>query len=497
MKKRCVVIGSGLGGLSSGVILARNGWQVTVIEKQPIIGGCLQCFTRRGARFETGMHFIGSARPDELVGKLLRYLGLSSLPLEELDPEGYITVKINGETFRFPNGREAFIQALASRFPEERSNLERYFTIVEEIAASSSLHSLRTVANLSEVTAEYQTRSINEVVDSLFTDPLLRRVIVGDLPLHAAELNRTPFAQHAFVTDFYNRSAFRIAGGSDLIASSLARTIRSLGGKVRTCAEATRILCSDTEATGVEINGSELLEADMVIGAVHPSIVTRITASPRLRPAYRERIESLRNTSGCFSLYLKFREGSVPYMNTNFFSYPGGSPWQEHCATSPWPQSYLYMHFCHEPHPRFAQSGVVLAYMPWEDVARWEGSSVGRRGPDYEALKRTREAALLQALERDFPGIGSCIEFTETATPLTYLNYTATPGGSMYGVAKDISLGAAGRVSPRTRVPNLLLTGQNINSHGLLGVLVGSIVTCSEILGSETIYRQILAANEK
>ena len=52
----------------------------------------------------------------------------------------------------------------------------------------------------------------------------------------------------------------------------------------------------------------------------------------------------------------------------------------------------------------------------------------------------------------------------------------------MYGVAKDVSLGAAGRVPYRTKIPNLYLAGQNVNSHGMMGVLVGSIVTCSEII---------------
>lgn len=498
MSRRCVVIGSGLGGLSTGVILARNGWQVTVVEKEPRIGGCLQCFTRRGARFETGMHFIGSARPHELVGKLLRYLGIGDTPLSPLDPLAYNTVQLCGERFRFANGREPFIETLAERFPKEKDNLARYFDIVEGVAASSSLHALRTVQTLSDFATHYQTVSINEVVDSLFADPLLRNVIVGDLPLHAGERDRTPFAQHAFITDFYNRSAFRIPGGSDIIAASLASTLQSLGGEVRTLAEATAILCSDTVATGVEVNGEELLEADLVIGAVHPSIVTRITRSPRLRAAYRDRIATLPATVGCFSLYLKFKPAAVPYMNSNFFSYSGSTPWDgERYTAASWPEGYLYMHHCHEPQPRFAHSAVVLAYMRFSEVAPWLGTRVGERGEAYAQLKAARTARLLEALERDFPGIGACIESTCTATPLTYLDYTGTPGGAMYGVARDITLGAAGRVSPRTRVPNLLLTGQNVNSHGLLGVLVGSILTCSELLGAETIYTQITEANKQ
>ena len=59
-------------------------------------------------------------------------------------------------------------------------------------------------------------------------------------------------------------------------------------------------------------------------------------------------------------------------------------------------------------------------------------------------------------------------------------------------MARDISLGPAGRVQHRTKIPNLLLAGQNVNSHGILGVLVGTIVTCSELLTSEYIFNDII-----
>ena len=71
MKGKVVIIGSGLGGLSCGVILAKNGYQVVVLEKNSQPGGCLQCFTRRGVQFETGMHFIGSAGPGQTLDKLM------------------------------------------------------------------------------------------------------------------------------------------------------------------------------------------------------------------------------------------------------------------------------------------------------------------------------------------------------------------------------------------------------------------------------------------
>ena len=110
-------------------------------------------------------------------------------------------------------------------------------------------------------------------------------------------------------------------------------------------------------------------------------------------------------------------------------------------------------------------------------------------------MKQRRAEQLIDVVCRDFPHLRDAIAGYETSTPLTYQDYTGTEGGSMYGVAKDINLGPAGRVPHRTKVPNLLLTGQNINAHGILGVLVGTIVTCSELLTSEHIFQDIIKAN--
>ena len=71
-KQKIVIIGSGLGGLSCGLILCRNGYDVTILEQGAQVGGCLQCFTRQGTKFETGMHFVGSADEGQVLNRLLR-----------------------------------------------------------------------------------------------------------------------------------------------------------------------------------------------------------------------------------------------------------------------------------------------------------------------------------------------------------------------------------------------------------------------------------------
>lgn len=497
MHKDVIIIGSGLGGLSTGVVLAKNGYNVTVVEQGTQIGGCLQCFTRRGVKFETGMHFIGSAAPGQTLDKLMHYLEISDkVQLSRLSPSAYDVISLAGEKFEFANGREDFIKTLASRFPDQRQNLERYYDLIEKVANASSLHSLKYAETTDMVDTTYQLCSIDDVLQETITNPLLANVLVGTLPLYAAERGKTPFSTHAFIMDFYNQSAFRIVGGSDSIARALAENIELYGGKVLTRSKAVKIHCDEEKAKGVELVSGAILPCDYVISAIHPMRTLELLDTKLIRPAFRKRINSIPQTTGGFSVYLKFKENSMPYMNYNFYGYKNSTPWDcEHYDDLSWPKGYLYMHMCHKDKAEYAKSGVILSYMNYADVEKWSNTTIGHRGADYEEFKNTMAEKLLNEVEKDFPGLRTQIEAYYTATPLTYRDYTGTEGGGMYGIAKDINMAAAYRVSQRLKVPNVLQTGQNINSHGMLGVLVGTIVTCSELLTSKTIYQQILETN--
>lgn len=495
---KIVVIGSGLGGLTCGYILQKNGYDVTVLEQGTQIGGCLQCFSRRGVKFETGMHFIGSAYPGQTMHSVMNYFGLfEDMRLSELDRDGYNTISLAGEKFCFANGKDPFIEKMGSYFPREKDALSRYMKIIERISSASTLNSLSSEQRDMAANTEYQIKSINEVLDELFKDPLLKSVLVGDLPLYSAELDKTPFSQHAYIMDFYNQSAFRIEEGSDVIAASLARSIRAMGGRVLTRKRVIKIHCNETKATGVETADEVFYEADQIISTIHPNRLLEMLDTKLIRPAFRTRINNIPQTAGCFAVYVRFKEGVTPYLNTNYYGYRGVSPWNcERYTPEEWPKGFLYMHMCHEDRAKCAKSGVILSYMNMQDVIRWKGTPVGHRGEDYECFKRRHAETLMTEVERHFPGFIASVEDYFTSTPLTYVDYTGTEGGSMYGVAKDIRAGAAGRVPYKTKIPNLLLAGQNVNSHGILGVIVGTLVTCSELISSETLYKQIKESNK-
>jgi all-trans-retinol 13,14-reductase len=497
--KKCIIIGSGLGGLSTGVILAKNGYEVTILEQASQVGGCLQCFTRDGVKFETGMHFIGSLDDDQVLSHYLNYLEIKDkITFNRLDTQAYDVVALQGERFDFPNGREAFIEKFAQRFPSQRENLERYCDLVEQVASLSPFRDLQ--HNVDEnrfIDDKLLYQSLSEVIDQTITDPLLRVVLVGNLSLYAAQKDKTPFATHAFIFDFYNKSAFRIVGGSDAIVKALRQVLEQYGGTILTRHKVSRILVEGKKATGVVTENGKTFIADVVISDVNPKQLVDLVEPSIFTEAYKSRIKGIPDTISVFSLFLRFKEGAMPYINSNFYGFHTDSPWKmSGTIDDTWPQGYLYMHHCHEPNPKTARGGVVLAYMSMDAVKQWSETTIGRRGKEYEQFKHEMAERLIDAVEQDFPSFRESLADYYAATPLTYRDYTLTPNGSIYGLARNVN-NIADRVSFKTKVSNLFLVGQNINSHGMLGVLVGTMTVCQHLLGEEKVRQQMVEANRK
>ncbi len=74
--KTAVIIGGGLGGLFTGGVLAKEGFKVTVLEKNVTAGGGLQTFNRFGKTYDTGMHVIGGMQPGGNIYRICQYLGI-------------------------------------------------------------------------------------------------------------------------------------------------------------------------------------------------------------------------------------------------------------------------------------------------------------------------------------------------------------------------------------------------------------------------------------
>jgi all-trans-retinol 13,14-reductase len=151
--------------------------------------------------------------------------------------------------------------------------------------------------------------------------------------------------------------------------------------------------------------------------------------------------------------------------------------------------------------PEYAESAVAMCYMRYGETKRWDKtvntvSNKNNRGEDYEEFKIRKSESVLNKLEKKYSGIRNKVKAYYSSTPLTYRDYIGNSDGSMYGIVRESANPMKTFIASRTKIPNLLLTGQNVHlGHGVLGVTIGAMLTCSEILGLDYMLKQIRNTN--
>lgn len=514
------IIGAGLGGLFTGAILAKEGCKVTVLEKNAIIGGGLQSFQRFGETFDTGMHVVGGMRPGGNIWRICRYLGIEG-KARLMDVDDDCTDRLyfaeDQQFYTIAQGREGFVESLARSFPNERKNLERYVDAVLRIADNTDLFNLRPSSGTLSLFAGSSDflMAATDFIAQFTTDPKLRAVLAYMNPLYGGRPGQTPAYVHAIISTLYIRGASRFVGGSSNFADLLAELITNYGGKVIAGDGVEWVEVSNFPSpSGGGVRGGgrhvdfvrtkkgHVYTADHYISAIHPCTLLRLMDERAFPKAFRERLNSIPNAHSAFSLFIKLKPGSFPYINhSEYYMTRYDDVWNFSRPDRPWPLGYLFMTPPEEVHtlqrlealPTTATKALVTAPMPFEMVKKWEDTTPGHRSPDYEAWKADRAAALLRQIEEVHPGFGQCIEAVNTASPLTIRDYYGAKDGTICGFSKDCRNIALSQLPVVTKIDNLLLTGQNNNLHGFCGVPLTAITTCEALLGTNYVLEKINA----
>lgn len=489
------IIGSGLGGLLCGYILGKEGFSVCILEKHSQPGGNLQTFTRHSHKFETGVHYAGALGPGQTLSRYWNYFGLmDDLSYQELDRDGFDRVAFGDEEFPLAQGFDNFTEQLLRHFPVEAGSLKAFIGGIQEVVSAFPLYNLEIPKDQRK--HHYTTRSARDFLEKLSPIPHpasripLPSVLAGNNYLYGGS-SQTPLHVASLINHSFISGAYRIIGGSDQVSQSLVRSITAQGGTVITRKEVNAIERAGRTFTLRTAVGDRYLSS-MVISGIHPAATLSMMPADMLRSAYQKRISALQNTASPFMLFLSLKPGTFPYLNYNYYYHVTPDPWDEKKASqAQWPAMFLLSTGCHHAGQKYAETVTILTYMNFSEVAVWKNTKVGRRGPEYEAFKIERAEKLLALASGRFPGLHAAIEHMDISTPLTCRDYTGNPEGSLYGIEKNFHEPLLTTVMPRTKIPDFYFTGQNTNLHGVLGVTIGAVVTCGEILGLEYLLKKI------
>ena len=466
-----VIIGGGLGGLETGVFLSERGMKVLVLERCRQLGGALQSYRRGSRTYDTGFHYVGGLGKGERLEAVFRGLGLMELPWRKMDDQ-FDIVHVGSRHIPISQGWDSFVDGLASQFPSERDAISAYAELLKRCCLGSDLQ-------LMDINA-------HQYLTSHFRDPMLIDAISG--ASIRMELRKESLPLLAFIENNsgYVESSWRLAGDGSMIAELLAQKIRKNGGQTVCSTDIVRLEEKDGLIRSATSADGRVFRGGIFISDIHPEQTMRmVSQSGRPVTSFLRRLKNLENTFGMFTVSLQLKPGALEYFGCNHYVYLHPDVWSLSERIDD--EVAGVMVSCRVPMDGspYASQVDILTPTHWGRWDPWSDTAVGRRGTSYIQLKDRMADDCIALAEHALPGLRGMVSERYTSSPLTYRDYTRTPLGSAYGIRKDCRKPLLTMLSPRTPIPNLYLTGQNLMLHGVCGVTMTALNTINEILNRE------------
>ncbi|MFI5366043.1 MAG: phytoene desaturase family protein [Candidatus Binatia bacterium] len=497
-----IVIGSGIGGLAAAALLAKYGGQrVLVLERHYVAGGYTHTFHRPGYEWDVGVHYLGEMQQGTLVRALFDELTDARLEWADMG-DVYDRFVIGNEVYDFPKGKENLRRSLKERFPGDEVAIDGYFALVEQAMASSvSFYQGRVLpeefaASLPQEFLGFAGRTTRSVLESLTHNQRLIGVLTGQYGDYGLPPAESSFAMHATVANHYFEGGFYPIGGAARIAETIVPLITAAGGRVLINAEVAEIVTENGRAQGVRMaRDGAIIRAPLVISdaGVLNTFTRLLPVETRAALGIAQALQPLRPSLAHLCLYIGLtrtaRELGLP--RANLWIYPDEHH-ERNLATfvadaeAPLPVIYISFPSAKDPdferrHPGRATIDIITV-APYERFAAWEGTTWKDRGGEYEAVKERLAQRLLDALFVYVPQAKDHIDLYELSTPLTTKHFCNYQMGELYGL--DHTPGRFGQpiLRPQTPLPGLYLTGQDIATAGVVGALIGGVLSASAIL---------------
>ena len=495
--KTVIIIGGGLGGLFTGAILSKEGYKVTILEKNQTIGGGLQNFSRFGVTFDTSMHIVGGMQCGGNIRRLCQWLGiLNRIRILDVDKDCTDSIYFaeDKQTYRIAYGNEGFVRSLATYFPNEEENLRNYLKALYRITDEVDIFNLKPSDNYFKVHTDDFYISAHQFIEKYISDEKLRSILAYMGTLYGARKDETPAYVHAIINVLYINGQSRFMGGSNLFADLLAGVITDAGGTILTNAEVVHINSYQRNVNSVVTYDGKEYSADYYISDIHPCCLFAIADDNLFPKTYKERLNSLPNSYSAFSIYLKLKKNTFKFINhSEYYIKRYDQMWDFGSSVSSEPIGFMFMTPPESCLQEYSEKALIAIPMNYSHVRKWEDSVVGHRGQDYRQWKQEYADRVISMVEEIHPNFRNCIENINIASPLTIRDYYGVKEGSMYGFSKDYKNIIASQVPVVTKVKNLYLTGQNNSLHGFCGVALTSINTSEALLGRNYIINKLNA----
>lgn len=454
-----IIIGSGIGGLTAGNFLAKDGCSTLIIEQHTRPGGCLSSFERKGFNFDAAVHWISQCGADGIIYKILQELGIEkSIEFVQINPLMEV-VTSNGK-YTIPKGRQEAISYLKNIFPKEAEGIERFFAIQSRITDEmyrlfkTDIDSMNVLSRLlfnalfplrfPNIARNYRKRGA-DIVDSLTGDRDLRKI----LRIAAIFPNVSMMMLSWFWNIIYNADGYYPKGGMQKVSDALTENFKKLNGEVLYGKKVAKIITENNQAKGVKLTDNTIINAKAVISNAdaRQTFFEMLNGDAGVPQKYLYNLKKWRLSESFFYVYLgidmDFKGLSV---NPIMWYFPENNK-----------HNFIGIGIPTLSDKGLAPEGkhVVIIGAFGDDLARpWFGNA-DREG--YKKWKDKMADSLIELADEAIPGIKKNIIVKEAASPLTFNRYTLNSMGASSGWSMDAD--EQNKLPQKSPIKNLFLAG--------------------------------------
>lgn len=448
-----IIIGAGLGGLTCGAKLAKNGKKVLIMEKIHHIGGTSYIFKRKGFIFPMGA--LSFSYP-HLTRQILLECGINDQFMFErshfqlISPDMDIIYSKNWNSFR---------EDILKQFMDDKAGINEFFDIISKLTETiTNIHEWHpdyllgksknfAKSNLyrhgkeTQLIEKYDNISSKEVLERLISSDSLQRLL-GSQGTYKSIMSMTHLAFMWNVMSF--EGIWFPSCGIHGIADLLEESILKNGGEIKLNTEVDEVLIENGRVKGIRDKSGNIYKSERVISnADYKKTILELIPKSKIPESYANIVSETAYTGSELCVYLGIDPQKVDLTNLrvqHLFYRKKIVPNSENDVED-FENKEIEICLWSDKSPLFApddkKSLILRVNMSYSHFDRWR-TGEKKRKEGYRDYKRRLANKLIKTVENIVPGLADAIEVMEIATPLTYRDWGQRTFGSVAGWTRDI-----------------------------------------------------------
>ncbi len=434
MKKKIVIIGGGVAGLSTGIYGQKNGYETELFEMNSVTGGQCTAWERKGYRFDYCLHWlVGTNRG--VFHDIWKETNVINGHTAIIDHEIHsVILDESGNEFIIYSNIARWEKYLIELAPVDTTSIRKMCSHMRKAAlyepadnekglrgVYKKIKALARMAPLYPLFVRYGKKNCKQYFDDLkFKAPVLLHCFNSMF----GERNFSALAFIMMLGWFDQKNAGYLIGGSLPLSRRMEEHYRSLGGKINTGKKVIKILVENDSATGILLSDGTIVKGDYVISAAdgHATIYDMLGG--------RYISKEIKNAYETWELFTPLVQVSFGINAVMGSEYPAQSVIARDKKIGSTIVKYGYSIMNYSFDPTMAPTGktvIVLRFeSPWD---QWKGLTT----EEYKTEKEKVRNDAIAILESHYPGVSEYIEIVDVATPLTNVRYTGVWKGAYEG----------------------------------------------------------------